>query len=106
MDIVSFEDVSKTHRMGEVDVAALDHISLSIPQGAFAALVGPSGSGKTTALNLVGCLDQPSEGRVTVAGRAIGRIGRRESVAFRGEHLGFVFLDFNLRSETWLRYYF
>jgi len=96
MNIVTFEDVSKSYRMGEVDVAALDHVSLSIPQGAFTALVGPSGSGKTTALNLIGCLDQPSEGSVTVAGRAIGPMGRRESAAFRGEHLGFVFQDFNL----------
>lgn len=96
MDMVTFSDVSKTYRMGEVDVAALSHVSLSIPQGAFTALVGPSGSGKTTALNLVGCLDRPSQGSVTVAGRAIGPMGRRESAAFRGEHLGFVFQDFNL----------
>ncbi len=96
MDIVIFNDVSKFYRMGEVDVAALDHVNLSIPQGAFAALVGPSGSGKTTALNLIGCLDQPSEGSVSVAARAIGPMGRRESAAFRGEHLGFVFQDFNL----------
>ena len=57
MDIVVFDSVSKTYRMGEVDVVALDQVSLRIPQGAFAALVGPSGSGKTTALNLIGCLD-------------------------------------------------
>lgn len=87
MDIVLFENVSKTYRMGEVDVAALDHVSLSISQGAFTALVGPSGSGKTTVLNLIGCLDRPSEGEVTVAGRAIGPMGRRESADFRGKSL-------------------
>jgi len=95
-DIVTFEDVSKAYRMGEVDVKALSHVSLRIPRGAFTALVGPSGSGKTTALNLIGCLDRPSEGEVFVAGRAIGPMGRRESAIFRGEHLGFVFQDFNL----------
>ena len=95
-NIVTFNDVSKAYRMGEVNVVALDHVSLSIPRGAFTALVGPSGSGKTTALNLIGCLDRPSQGEVTVAGRAIGAMGRRESAAFRGEHLGFVFQDFNL----------
>jgi putative ABC transport system ATP-binding protein len=95
-NIAIFKGVSKTYRMGELDVAALDHVSLSIPQGAFTALVGPSGSGKTTALNLIGCLDRPSEGEVTVAGRVIGTMDRRESAAFRGEHLGFVFQDFNL----------
>ena len=96
MDIIVFDDVSKVYRMGEVQVAALDQVSLSVPQGAFTALAGPSGSGKTTALNLIGCLDQPTAGSVTVAGQAIGPMGRRESAAFRGEHLGFVFQDFNL----------
>ncbi|MCF8079191.1 MAG: ABC transporter ATP-binding protein [Desulfobacterales bacterium] len=96
MDIVLFEDVSKTYRMGEVTVAALDHVSLRISPGVFTALVGPSGSGKTTVLNLIGCLDQPSEGQVTVAGQAIGPMGRRESADFRGKTLGFVFQDFNL----------
>jgi len=95
-NIVTFKDVFKAYRMGEVDVAALSRVSLRIPQGAFTALVGPSGSGKTTALNLIGCLDRPSDGEVTVAGRAIGPMGRREGAAFRGEHLGFVFQDFNL----------
>jgi len=96
MNIVTFEDVSKTYRMGEVDVAALSRVSLQIPQGAFTALVGPSGSGKTTALNLIGCLDRPSTGEVTVSGRAVGPMGRRQSADFRGKTLGFVFQDFNL----------
>lgn len=96
MDIVTFEDVSKTYRAGQVDVAALQNVTFRISQGGFAALVGPSGSGKTTALNLIGCLDRVSEGEVTVAGQRIGRMGRREGAAFRGEKLGFVFQDFNL----------
>jgi putative ABC transport system ATP-binding protein len=96
MDIVTFENVTKTYLMGEVEVAALRNVSFSIPQGAFTSLVGPSGSGKTTALNMIGCLDQPSEGVVTVAGRAIGDLDRNESAIFRGDHLGFVFQDFNL----------
>ncbi len=96
MDIVTFEDVSKIYRMGEVDVAALSHVSLRIPRKAFTALVGPSGSGKTTALNLIGCLDRPSQGEVTVAGRNIGLMNRRHSAVFRGKQLGFVFQDFNL----------
>ncbi|MBN1140717.1 MAG: ABC transporter ATP-binding protein [Deltaproteobacteria bacterium] len=96
MDIVIFEEVSKTYRMGDVDVAALRDVSFAIPQGAFTSLVGPSGSGKTTALNLIGCLDQPSQGVVTVAGRPISGMGRREGAIFRGQTLGFVFQDFNL----------
>lgn len=96
MDIVTFENVSKIYRIGEVDVAALLDVTLHIPRGAFTALVGPSGSGKTTALNLMGCLDRPSKGEVMVDGRQVDRLGRRESAAFRGEKLGFVFQDFNL----------
>ncbi len=96
MDIVTFENVSKTYRMGQVDVAALNRVTLRIPQGAFTALVGPSGSGKTTALNLIGCLDRPSTGEVTVAGKRVDRLDRHEAAVFRGEHLGFVFQDFNL----------
>jgi putative ABC transport system ATP-binding protein len=96
MDIVTFEKVSKTYQMGEVTVEALREVSLSIPEGAFAALVGPSGSGKTTALNMIGCLDHPSEGEVRVAGKTVQAFDRRRSARFRGEVLGFVFQDFNL----------
>ncbi len=96
MNIVTFENVSKIYRMGQVEVAALRDVNLAIPKGAFTALIGPSGSGKTTALNLIGCLDRPSRGAVTVAGQAAGLLDRRRGAAFRGRHLGFVFQDFNL----------
>ena len=94
--MVEFKDVSRSYQMGDVTVAALRDITLSIPKGAFTALVGPSGSGKTTALNLIGCLDKPSQGEVLVAGQAISGMNRRQSADFRGEKLGFVFQDFNL----------
>lgn len=96
MDIVTFENVSKTYQMDEVAVAALQDVSLNIPEGAFAALVGPSGSGKTTALNMIGCLDRPNAGTVTVAGEAVHNFDRQHSARFRGEKLGFIFQDFNL----------
>ena len=96
MEIVSFDRVSKSYRMGEVDVTALSQVSLRISKGAFAALVGPSGSGKTTALNLIGCLDSPTTGEVVVAGQSVGRLNRRQGAQFRGKKLGFVFQDFNL----------
>ena len=96
MDIVTFKNVSKTYRMGEVAVAALSDVSLKIRQGDFAALVGPSGSGKTTALNLIGCLDRPSQGEIVVAGQPVSRLDRRLGADFRGRKLGFVFQDFNL----------
>ncbi len=96
MDIVIFEDVSKTYLMGEVNVTALQKVTFRIPRGGFTALVGPSGSGKTTALNLIGCLDRPSAGEVIVAGQSVSRFNRVRGAAFRGEKLGFVFQDFNL----------
>jgi len=96
MDIVTFEGVSKIYRMGEIDVSALDGVSLRIEGGTFTALVGPSGSGKTTALNLIGCLDRPTSGQVTVAGVDVNVLNKRRGAAFRGENLGFVFQDFNL----------
>ena len=96
MNMVEFKDVSRSYQMGDVTVAALQDVTLSIPQGAFTALVGPSGSGKTTALNLIGCLDKPSQGEVLVAGQATSGMNRKQGADFRGEKLGFVFQDFNL----------
>jgi putative ABC transport system ATP-binding protein len=96
MNMVELKDVSRSYQMGDVTVAALRNVTLSIPGGAFTALVGPSGSGKTTALNLIGCLDKPSRGEVMVAGQAVSGMNRKQGADFRGEKLGFVFQDFNL----------
>jgi len=96
MHVVSFDQVSRSYPSGDVQIPALDNISFAIRQGTFTALVGPSGSGKTTALNLIGCLDRPSQGTVTVAGQDVSALNRTEGAAFRGKNLGFVFQDFNL----------
>ena len=96
MALVSLENVERTYRLGDMQVRALADVSFSIAEGAFVALVGPSGSGKTTALNLIGCLDKPTKGRVLVAGQDVSTLGRRQGAAFRGQKLGFVFQDFNL----------
>ena len=96
MALVVLENVGKAYRMDEVEVTALAGVSLKVPEGGFAALVGPSGSGKTTALNLIGCLDKPTSGKVLVAGQDVNALGRKEGAAFRGQKLGFVFQDFNL----------
>ena len=96
MDLVVLDSVSKVYRVGETDIPALADVSLSIGKGVFTALVGPSGSGKTTALNLMGCLDRPSRGRVTVAGKDVTGLEGKAGAVFRGAHLGFVFQDFNL----------
>ena len=86
----------KRYRAGELEVTALRGVTFSLPERRFAALVGPSGSGKTTLLNMIGALDCPSEGPLTVLGEDIGRLSRRQATRFRAERIGVVCQDFNL----------
>ena len=88
--------VSKTYRIESVDVPALRDIHLEIPGQRFAAIAGPSGSGKTTLLNLIGCIDRPTHGQLTVAGTLVGELSDNALSDFRASHLGFVFQSFNL----------
>ena len=96
MALVTLEQVKKDYITGEVVTPALKGIDLSIEPGRFISFIGPSGSGKTTLLNLLGGLDRPTSGRVTVAGTDIGALDRRGSARFRGENIGFIFQNFNL----------
>jgi putative ABC transport system ATP-binding protein len=82
--------------MGEVSISALKDVSLDIEAGTFVSIVGPSGSGKSTILNLVGCLDQPTSGSIKVVDQEVGKLNTRQRAGFRGQHLGFVFQNFNL----------
>ena len=92
---VSLADVRKTYQVGE-PVHALDGVSLEIPRGSYTAVMGPSGSGKSTLMNLIGCLDTPTEGSVVVDGQDVSTIGERKRTTIRGEEIGFVFQTFNL----------
>ena len=96
MALVQIENVSKTYQTGEVQVKALQDVTLSINEAAFVSFVGPSGSGKTTMLNLIGCLDKPTQGKILVDGAQVDDFDRRRSAAFRGATLGFIFQAFNL----------
>lgn len=96
MDLIQATNIKKSYRVGEIDVPALKGIDFEIGKSAFVAIVGPSGSGKSTMLNLIGCLDHPTSGTLLVHGTDVGRLSRKAAAAFRGEHLGFVFQDFNL----------
>jgi putative ABC transport system ATP-binding protein len=96
MALIVADNIHKDYQVGDVVVHALHGVGFEIEPASFVSFVGPSGSGKTTLLNLVGCLDKPSAGTLRVANTDIARLDRKESAAFRGRHLGFIFQDFNL----------
>ncbi len=96
MALIVADNIHKDYQVGDMVVHALQGVGFEIEQASFVSFVGPSGSGKTTLLNLVGCLDKPSAGTLMVADTDIARLDRKESAAFRGRHLGFIFQDFNL----------
>jgi putative ABC transport system ATP-binding protein len=96
MSLVTASELAKTYRAGDVDVPALRGVDFTIAPGAFVAFVGPSGSGKSTLLNMIGGLDKPSAGTLTVLDTDIASLDRRAAAEFRGANLGFIFQDFNL----------
>jgi len=94
--IVSLRKVVKHYTRGKQDVPVLDGLDLDIARGEFVSLMGPSGSGKTTLLNLIGGLDSPTSGEVTVGGERLDRLGSGEHARWRANHVGFVFQFYNL----------
>ena len=96
MKVVEIKDVYKVYRDTEVEVRAINGVTLSFEKGDFAVIVGPSGSGKTTLLNLIGGLDQPANGEILVADHRLSELRPSELIDFRMEHIGFVFQSYNL----------
>ncbi len=94
--IIELQDVWKIYRMGEVDVPALRGINLAIRKGESVAITGPSGCGKSTMLNMIGCLDMPTNGKVLLEGRDISEFKGNELARIRGKKIGFIFQTFNL----------
>ena len=94
--VVSLNHVIKRYRRGRQVVEVLHNLDLEVEAGEFLALMGPSGSGKTTLLNLIGGLDEPTEGELTVAGEEIYRMSGGELARWRSRHVGFVFQFYNL----------
>ena len=94
--LIEFQNVCKYYHMGDTTVVAADHISFRIYKGEFVAIVGSSGSGKSTCMNIIGCLDVPSEGTYLLDGRDVGQMDKNELADIRNELLGFIFQQYNL----------
>lgn len=96
MSLVNASNLEKTYQTGDISVKAIRGVDFAIEPGSFVSFVGPSGSGKSTLLNMIGCLDPPTSGTLQVVGQDISLLDRKQAALFRGEHIGFVFQDFNL----------
>jgi putative ABC transport system ATP-binding protein len=96
MPIAKMEEAVKTYKVGKVEVPALRGVSVSIDEGEFTSIAGPSGSGKTTMLNLFGCLDKPTSGKVYINDEDISAFSSNQLADVRNHNLGFIFQTFNL----------
>ena len=96
MALVEFRNVSRVYRSGEHELRALDGVNMTLEEGKFVVILGPSGAGKSTLLNLLGGLDNPTEGAILVEGRDISGLSGNELADYRASRVGFVFQFYNL----------
>ena len=96
MSIVEFKNVSRVYESGDHELKALDGVDLTLEEGKFVVILGPSGAGKSTLLNLLGGLDSPTSGTITVCGKDISKLTKNELADYRAEKVGFVFQFYNL----------
>jgi putative ABC transport system ATP-binding protein len=98
--VIEIRDLTKVYQMGEVEVRALDGVSLTVDQGEFIAVMGPSGSGKSTLMNILGCLDRPTSGTYSLDNVDVSALNRDQRAVIRNAKIGFVFQSFNLLART------
>jgi putative ABC transport system ATP-binding protein len=98
--VIDIKHVKKTYSMGDVEVNALNDVSLQVNQGEMVAITGPSGSGKSTLMNIIGCLDTPSGGEYILDGVNVSKMSDDEQAVVRNQKIGFVFQQFNLLPRT------
>ncbi len=96
MVMIKIENLSKIYRVGDIEIKAINDLSMTIEKGEFLSIVGPSGSGKTTLLHLMGCLDVPTSGRIFIDEVEVSSLSPSEVTRLRREKIGFVFQEFNL----------
>ena len=96
MTVISIRNLSKTYRMGETVVKALDTVDMEVARGEMVAIMGPSGSGKSTLMHILGCLDRPDEGEYYLDGEDVSRLSKDRLASIRNRKIGFVFQTFNL----------
>jgi len=98
--LIQLENVKKIYKVGETQVNALRGLSYNINEGDFLAIMGPSGSGKSTLMNILGCLDKPTEGKYFLEGEEVSTLDKNKLARIRNKKIGFVFQTFNLLSRT------
>ncbi len=102
--LIKVRGLSKIYRMGNNDVHALRHVDLDIYEGEYLSVMGPSGSGKSTLFNMIGALDEPSSGKVTIAGVDLTALTSRQQAYIRNAHIGYIFQAYNLIGALSARY--
>ncbi len=98
--IIQIHELRKFYGMGDIQVKALDGVDMEIQAGEFVAVMGPSGSGKSTLMNIIGCLDRPTDGRYILQGVDVSHMSKVQLAAIRNQRIGFVFQSFNLLART------
>ena len=98
--VIRIENLTRTYHVGDIDVHALNDVSLIVERGEFVAIMGSSGSGKSTLMSILGCLDRPTSGHYQLEGVDVAKLDEPELARIRSERLGFVFQSFNLLART------